>query len=271
MKRRNKRILKTTADEGLSATIEATSAMVSTTVSVCLVGPLGMIAGPVSGMVVGKIIKYVKGDFKNRNLSEWELNRINIIEAAALKQIQLNLKNGLQFRNDNFFTQESISDRAPVIEILEGTFIAAKNEHEEKKLDYIAYLYGNFSFHQEINQNHANYLVRIAERLSYHQFCILAFFNRKSEYHLRPNEIAQDTTHPKIENMIFREIEELKILSLLSSKNNYIMGGGPAGNITPSNVELSGTGKIFLTMMNLDKIDRSETDKVAELLGYTIK
>jgi len=271
MKSRNKRRLNTTVNEGLSTTIEATGVMVSSTVGTCIAGPIGTLAGSVTGMVVEKIIRSIKGDFKNRFLSEWELNRINITEAAAKKRIKINIENGLQFRNDDFFTQDSISDRAPICEISEGTFIAAKNEHEEKKLNYLGNLIGNIPFHQEINRDRANYLVRIAERLSYHQLCILAFFDRKSDYFFKPDEIAQDATHPNIKNMIFREIEELKILSLLSSKNNYLWGGGPAGNITPPNVELSETGKIFHTMMNLDQIDKSEIDRVADILKYFSK
>jgi hypothetical protein len=264
MKKKNKKFQKT-IDEGLSVGTEAASAVISSSVGSCMGGPLGAIAGVACRKLLGDLIPILKGDFENRFLSEWERERINITAAAVSERIQLNNNRGCQVRNDDFF-KCSFSDRSTAYEIFEGTFIAAKNEHEEKKLNYYGNLVANIAFHPEIDRYHANYLLRIAERLSYSQICLLTLFQRKSNYNLSSNfqELRKTLDHNQM--IIVREIEEIKILHLLQSSEEAMFGGGPAGNITPATTELSDTGKIIHTMMNLDEIDGSEIDRLAGIL-----
>lgn len=186
-----------------------------------------------------------------------------------MNRINSNIKNNIQIRKDDFFAKDPILDRSAGDEILEGTLIAAKNEYEEKKLKYYGNLVANIAFHQEIDSYHANYLLRIAERLSYRQICILTLFNRKSNYNFSSNFSERYKTLYQNQNefTLVLEIKELKILELLGSSNEALFGGGPAGNITPATTELRNIGKILHTIMNLDEIDRSEIDKLADILS----
>jgi hypothetical protein len=266
MKKNIKKIQKTI--DGVST--EAANAAISSSVGLCVGVPLGPIVGGAAGAISSKlfreIISRVNGDFKTRFLSEWERERINKTAEAVIARIQLNFSQGFQFRNDEFFSEESLPDRSTAYEIFEGTYIAAKNEHEEKKLKYYGNLIANIAFRPEIDRYHANYLLRIVERLSYRQICILALFNRKSSYHISSNRELEKILNQN-EKVIFREIAEMKILNLLTSTNEYLMGSSIGGNITPATTELSETGKIMNRLMNLDEIEKSEVDRLAGILS----
>jgi len=268
MKNKDKKI-KNKIDKGLSVCGEATGAVASSSIGLWVGGPVGVFVGAVGGKLARDFILILKKDFENRFLSEWEKERINITAESVRERIQSNYNQGLQVRNDDFFTNGSISERSTAYEIFEGTFIAAKNEHEEKKLKYYGNLVANIAYHKEIDRYHANYLLRIAERLSYRQICILALFKRKSNYALSSNFHELLKTFDQNKMIIVREIEEIKILHLLQSlpSKEAIIGGGPAGNITPATTELSETGNIIHTMMNLDEIESSEIDRLAAILS----
>lgn len=97
----------------------------------------------------------------------------------------------------------------------------------------------------------------------------MTLFNRKSNYNFSSNFSERYKTLYQNQNefTLVLEIKELKILELLGSSNEALFGGGPAGNITPATTELSNIGKILHTIMNLDEIDRSEIDKLADILS----
>ena len=208
-------------------------------------------------------------EIEKRYLSTRESVRIGKAAIYAMNRIKFNFENNKKIRTDDFFVRD-LTNRSAADEILEGTLIAAKNEYEEKKIDYYGNLLGNIPFHSEIDRYHAHYLLRIVEGLSYRQICILALFKRKLDYHLSSDIQELQQKLNQNEMIIFREIAEIKILNLLTSTNNYLMGGGPAGNITPGTIELSNTGNIIYTMMNLDEIDRSEIDGLAVILSNSI-
>jgi hypothetical protein len=46
--------------------------------------------------------------------------------------------------------------------------LAAQREHEERKLRFMGNLIANLAFHPEIDRGYANYLIRLAEKLSFH-------------------------------------------------------------------------------------------------------
>ena len=51
---------------------------------------------------------------------------------------------------------------------------------------------------------------------------------------------------------------------------NHLMGGNAAGNLTPALLELTETGKVLHSLMNLDEIDKFEIDSIAVKLEILI-
>lgn len=231
--------------------------------------------GPAGGAVVaiGKkltVDQFAKigEDINNKTLSKRENARIGAVSLFAMNQIERNLENNLEVRTDGFFKRNPISDRSDADEIFEGTLIAAKNEHEEKKLRFYGNLVANIAFHSEIDRYQANYLLRISEGLSYRQICLLAIFGKKANYNLyggRSEDLFKDLNQN--EKIVYREVGELKLLNLLWSKNEFLMGGGVVGNIVPANLEQTETGSVLNELMNLNEIEGADLKEIISILS----
>jgi len=254
-------------DPGIPYIGEAAGAAIASTVGFFVFGPVGAAVGATGGKIVTDLFSRAGEEIEKRYLSRRESARIGIVAVYAINRIKSNFENNIQIRTDDFFERDPIVDRSAADEILEGTLIAAKNEHEEKKLEYYGNLVANIAFHSEIDRYHANYLLGIAERLSYRQICLLTNINRKSNYQLSSNLQELVKTLDKNGMVQLRELEDLKFLHLLNSTNEALIGGGLAGNPTPAKLELSDTGNIIHTLMNLDKINGLEIDRFAKILS----
>ncbi|WP_422190596.1 hypothetical protein [Methanoregula sp.] len=255
--------IKKLVDPDLPYVSESANTVVGAVIGGCIAGPIGAGVGAVGGKLVEDLFTRAGMEIDKRYLSHRESARIGIAAAYAITRIDINQKSNLQLRTDNFFIKDKITERSVADEILEGTLLAAKNEYEEKKLKYYGNLVANIAFHSDIDHYHSNYLLRIGERLSYRQLCILDLFKFKSHYQLSQNVSFLFKKLTQNEMVIFREIEELKILNLLGSSNESLMGGNAAGNLTPALLELTETGKVLHSLMNLDEIDKFEIDSIA--------
>lgn len=263
----NNKFIRNLVDPGLPYLGEVTGATVTSIIGYFLLGPPGVVIGATGGKMVTDLFSKAGEEIEKRYLSKRESARIGIVSVYALDKIKTNMEKQCQIRTDGFFSQDPLINRSAADEILEGTLISAKSEYEEKKLKYYGNLVGNIPFNPGIDRHYANYLLRLAERLSYRQICIITLFNRKSDYIF--NSIEQKTSNsPDMSKIIlFQEIAELKISGLMGSTNNYMIGGGPAGNVTPSTIILTHTGNILHTMLNLEEIEKTEIDSLATLLG----
>jgi hypothetical protein len=265
--KKNKKLISKLVDPGIPYVGEMTGAAIASTVGFFVMGPTGAVIGAAGGKIVTDLFARAGEEMGKRYLSRRENARIGVVTIYALNRIKLNEETNRPLRNDDFFSPDSITNRSAADEILEGTLLAAKNEYEERKLKYYGNLLANIAYYPEIDRYQANYLLRITERLSYRQICILALFKRKSDYCLSSNfQELQKTLNPN-ELIVIREIEEIKISKLLKSINEALWGGGSSGNITPSELELSDTGNILYQLMNLDEIEKEQIDTLASILS----
>lgn len=118
-------------------------------------------------------------DIPTRTLSEREQVRVGLSMYLALDNIWQHLINGDQLRDD--YSLGGSSGRTPAEEILEGALLSFKNDHEEKKARYYANIPGNAAFDSDISPSEANLALRIVERLSYQQICLLALIVKQEE------------------------------------------------------------------------------------------
>ena len=107
---------------------------------------------------------------------------------------------------------------------MEGCLVKARDTYEEKKLRLIANFYTQITFRGDISPASANHYLNYAEKLSYRQFCIMAFSQhahgsnvRSKDY--RGEELSEETS------ALLQEIIELQQLGLLVSLNPSTMTG----------------------------------------------
>jgi len=251
-------------DPGIPIIEKAAGAAFGSTLGFFYGGLPGTAIGAAGGQIFADQFYKIGEEFRKRYLSKRESVRIGAVAGYALERIKTNLENNMQVRKDDFFNLDPVTDRSAADEILEGTLNTAKNEHEEKKLHYLGNLVANIPFHPEIDRYQANYLLRIAGRLSYRQFCILALFERKLNHLLSMNNPDLGKMSNQNDLTLIQEIDEMMIMNLLISSRASLIG---MRNLTPGEIKLRELGKTLHLMMNLDEINYSETDTLAGILS----
>lgn len=126
-----------------------------------------------AGVALTHILRVTAKEVKERLLGKREELRIGATYIFAADKINRNIENGRQIRQDGFF-QEQSNARAQAEEILEGVLLTAQREHQEKKIRFYGNLYANIAFDPTVDRSHANYLIRLLDRLSFRQLCWIA-------------------------------------------------------------------------------------------------
>jgi hypothetical protein len=78
------------------------------------------------------------------------------------------------FQGRTVSSSQAHTDRSSAEELLEGVILAAQRESQERKVRFYGYLYSNLVFDPTVDRAHGNYLIRLLDRLSYRQVCLLA-------------------------------------------------------------------------------------------------
>ena len=160
---------------------------------------LGLVTGePTSGALIGTAsgkgleiaLKKIKQEILARVLSSQEKARaLNALD-VAIEEILQRLENGENPREDDFFDEKQ-TGRSDAEEVLEHMLLKAQREPEEKKIQYIGYLYGSLPFNPEISVHMAHQLIKAAEQLTYRQLCILKICAAKDDFELRDNNYRE--------------------------------------------------------------------------------
>lgn len=194
-----------------------TGGLVSVAVGTAFAG----IPGAFAGALIGPIVTSLSGtaiDFLSQQLSQSENEKIGAGFAFAIHKISERSKKGEKIRTDNFFKSD-INARSPAKEILEGVLLKCKNEYEIKKLRLIGNIFGNAAF-MNISPENISSILKITERLTYRQLCILAIPyckispKIKGPLLLTINQGMVTTTD--FSQILSQEINELKQLKLIS-------------------------------------------------------
>lgn len=161
----------------------------------------GAIAGPIGGIIGGitatgaqMMLKKFVSKHVSPNLSTSEEHRLRkVLSQFNTKMVQnLSVSSGKTLRQDCFFSTK-LNERSAAEEIFEGVLIAAQREYEEKKVKFEGNFFANIACYPSIDRAKANFLLRLAQGLSYRQLCIVALFVQKDNFHLR------DTSYRNIE------------------------------------------------------------------------
>lgn len=140
-----------------------------------LAGPSGAIIGGASGTLLAKAFRNVGEEMHERFLGPREkLRTEKVMDFAAIK-LQENMARGIIIRNDSSLVKVDDSGRSTAEEVLEGVLLVGQRSYEELKLKFIGNLYANVIV-STLDKYQINFLIRLAESLSYRQLCLVHFF-----------------------------------------------------------------------------------------------
>jgi hypothetical protein len=218
-------------------------------------GPPGAVLGGIAGPLFTRGIKKIGFEIQKRFLGPREEQRVGATLAYAITAIKQKQEEGFNIRDDDFF--EEINSRSQADEILEGILIAAQRDHEEAKLKYYGHLLASIAFTPTIDRGKANFLIRVIQRLSYQQLCIIAFLYHYSEGKEGSNRsFWLDWSYSfywynelQHYNDMLPLIKELDALQLLSSSG---------GVNTFNTIALSIASEELFELANLKEIDRQD-------------
>lgn len=255
-------------------------------------GAPGIVLGAIHGTLITEVFKKVGAELRSKAVGDRELIRVGAAYSFALEKISAKIADGEQVRSDDFFYDLDYS-RAASSEILEAILQFSRNEYEEMKVRHFGYLLANIYFDISIDRARANFLVRLAERLSFRQLCLIQIFSDTKKYKLFKEytpPVVDDPTkymmtsvwpnsfYPQKSSLKYRalsdkrfvlmskpdlemEVAELKNLSIINDES-------PEAPVGYSSVKLSFIGSWLNTTMCLDQIDGEELEKISSFLRY---
>ncbi|WP_176393903.1 hypothetical protein [Pseudomonas putida] len=229
-------------------------------------GTLGGLPGSVASAAAAKACELVIEDIAERMLSTREQHKVGGVAALAIDGIRERLQ-WESPRNDGFFERKEDDQPSPGEEIFEGVLLAAKQEHERKKLEYIARFFTNLVFKPDFQPAEANHLLAIAETLTYQQFCILAVIANRELFTLRseawPERGVIPTEKLDLAHQAFYLYQRQFLVSIDPQR-------GQAGfvydiaHILPIHGHLSPTGQRIVEILGLREIPLVELEEVAD-------
>jgi hypothetical protein len=173
-----------TSDSPVRRLLDAGSDLAGTasgTALALIVGAKG--ADPVAAVAAGSALGSMLHEIGGRLLGHREQIRVGGTAIYAARMYDERIKDGDQLRDDNWF-DERPHGRSIAAEICEGTLLIAQREHEERKIEYYGYLLANLGFEDDVDEYLANWLLRLAEQLTWSQLVLLGMIGRKESFTL---------------------------------------------------------------------------------------
>lgn len=221
------------------------------------------IGGP-AGAIIGGVATPLITEFSRRLLSSRQKARVGATLLYAKHKIEERIENGDSL-NEDFFTDTNDDGRADAQEIWEGILLHAQQEYEERKIPYYANLMANLAFEIDFDKARANFLLKLANNLSYRQLCLLAIFAsteiksrlRQTDYRGQGSSITQHLAS------ILHEIKEMHNLNIVNIPNDTLLG---VTDVAPARMTVQGAGVELGRLMELNKIPSPDLTEIASSL-----
>jgi len=225
-------------------------------------GPVGAAIGGASQPIIAKIVKKVSTEIKKRLIGPREEIRMGATLTYAVDKIQKKLKMGQQIRSDGFFSND-LNVRSSAEEIIEGVLLVAQKEHEEKKIIYFGNLIANIAFDTQFDKGESNYLIKLAETLTYRQLCLISIFAQKQRFPLSNNNFYGRSRIGTDLFILLHEIFELYNLGMLNCSGAALI---ELGYIVPRKMVSQGAGAHLYNLMELHLIDLQDLNNIEAIL-----
>lgn len=256
----NKTVKEGLIQTGVDYLASTANSTVGALIGGAILGPAGAALGAIAGTTVQKVLETIGNEIQKRALSTSEAKKVGTAYSLTQKFIEEKLNNNRKLRNDDFF-QNKVNDRSPAEEILEGTILAAQREFEERKIVYMSKMYANIVFSPEISREMANYLIKLAEQMTYRQIIILQSIGiAKFSFPPMPLQKTAYNSVSGISNVaIAAEIFDLYHMSILTSSYAILDSAG----INPSALSIGGYGAHLFNLMELRDTSGDNSDTLA--------
>jgi len=238
---------------------EVGGSVAGATIGLAIAGPAGAIAGAVVGPLVSAAFRKVGTEISEKIMGPREQARVGATYTLALDKISKMLDSGKEVRDDDFFLAQE-NDRSKSESILEGTFLKARNEYEEKKIKCYSNFLANLSFDSSINFEKGNTLLRILEQLSYRQIAILAYFSEIDDLSTERWMISfKDKGELGKYQDFYFELMDIYNKQLLQQT-----GGGIS--MSASSLGISPLGRIMCNLIGVEEIEEDDKLKIAKTI-----
>ncbi len=264
-------------DDGLGRRIiEAGSELVGVTSGAVLGlyagGPDGAIAGAAAGSALTTALR----EFAQRVLGPRERIRVGAALRSADAMYRERIAAGDHLRDDGWFADRP-RGRSAAAEMLEGTLFMAQREHEERKVEYYGYLLANLSFQANVDEYLANWLLQLADELTWSQLVLLAMIGRKDEFTLPAITVAINDAMPWSQWGLHEQLADLgygqRNLIGKPRKMPESKPGKPQFTIPPHierllpNMQLVNTGPLIYALMQLNRIPAEDIELLISYLN----
>jgi hypothetical protein len=208
------------------------------------------------GVVITKCLANIAG----KVLTSRERTRIGTTAAFAISRIKERIDCGNVPRQDAFFSEPNswLSDGE---QIFEGVLLKARDEYEEKKLEFMGYFFANLAFSENISAQAASHLLKQFERLTYRQLCILALLSEKGTFNV---ECLRRNSHENPELEVLKR-EEMDLHSSDLGTFGLVQGVGSWHD------KLSTLGQALVQLAQLDKVSTADIEALEALLNECSK
>jgi hypothetical protein len=245
-------------DSLLRIATQTPAALLSGTAGLLMPDAAGMLIGAVGGSVLAQ----VGADIAERVLSPRQEQRVGAVFLQAAGAITARQQLGEKIRADGFFD----GDRSNGSEFTEGVFLTAKDSYEERKIPYLGNLIANVAFNEEISAATAHMALRVAEEMSWLEFCILGTFVDTESHKMPDSEAAVpvDWSSWAIVNSFASMTEGAD--SLLSNRRYTGSRGEPRFDLNLSGVEVASRGNLVGSLLQLGDIPNVDLREIYETL-----
>ena len=211
------------------------------------------------GSVVGAVLRRVGSDVSKRLLSPRERTRLGAVIAIAADEIRNELEAGKALRSDGFFEHDQ-HGRSAAEEVAESVLLKSQREPEEKKLPYMAHLLKAASFEADVSAEMAHLITKIAEQLTYRQFCIMKLAAEPARG-LRLTSYGHQTQFPEEQFQVIYECFDLYRRSLIHFGGPNARSAAVAlgvNDVVPGRMALAGLGSAIYGLMEMTVIPEDD-------------
>lgn len=208
---------------------------------------------------VGDALSQNINDFAERALSEKEKNNISITEAFSIAKILENQETKGDV-NEKYLNEQTSGN---AYELYHGILNAAKNNYEDKKLEFIGRFYGNIIFASDIEPQLSHFLLSTLKSLNYKQICILSIVGQPEKY---LKDLTSIDELAKRQNwyetyIVQNELSNMMLNGLLIPHNEALLTH--VGKRHLDKCRLSTIGQLLFAISEFDKVDENDlTDLV---------
>ncbi len=218
----NKSDHKKNVSELISAGSEIVGAGIGGVTGFLFAGPVGAAGAGIGGVIVAKTLNKVGQEISTRLLSPREKVRVGGVMALSTLEIEKRISEGETIRSDGFFDTNP-NGRSNADEVVESVLLKSQREPEEKKLPYLAHLYANIAFSEEISTPMAHQLIKGVNQLTYRQLCILRLCAMK-KIPLREKDYREESSFPKELYQVLYECFDLSSKGYINNGSTIALG-----------------------------------------------